>query len=200
MKYLAINGELAFNNGKLIPIDGSGGTSEDVTDLVTEQITYVDQSTNLTAEIESLVDSLNVENPQEKTVTPSVVAQEVTPDEGFTCLSKVNVEAVTSAIDSNITAENIKKDVSILGVVGTLESGGSGEDLVNGIIDRSITNIESNVTSIGDSAFSRCSALASATFPNATSIGNSAFNNCSTLTSTEYPKANCIVISECVSC
>ena len=122
MKYLAIDGKLAFNNGKLIPIDGSGGTSEDVTDLVTEQITYVDQSTNLTAEIEELVNNgVILDNPQEKTVTPSTTEQIVTMDDGYTKLSKVTVEAVTSAIDSNITAENIKKDVSILGVVGTFE-------------------------------------------------------------------------------
>ena len=40
----------------------------------------------------------------------------------------MTVNAVTSAIDNNIQAGNIKKDVSILGVTGTLESGSSGFD------------------------------------------------------------------------
>lgn len=34
---------------------------------------------------------------------------------------------VDASIDSNIKPENIKKDVSILGVTGILESGGSAE-------------------------------------------------------------------------
>ena len=60
-------------------------------------------------------------NLQTKTVAPTTASQEVTPDAGFTGLSKVTVEAVTSAIDEDIVPENIKKDVDILGVVGTLE-------------------------------------------------------------------------------
>ena len=59
--------------------------------------------------------------PQEKTVTPSVNTQVITPDDGYNSLSKVTVDSVTSAIDSNIVPENIKKDTSILGVTGTLE-------------------------------------------------------------------------------
>lgn len=59
---------------------------------------------------------------QEKTVTPTTTQQIVTADSGKDGLSKVTVEAVTSSIDSNIVAENIKKDVTILGVTGTLES------------------------------------------------------------------------------
>ena len=35
----------------------------------------------------------------------------------------MTVNAVTSSIDSNITAGNIKKDVVILGVTGTYEGG-----------------------------------------------------------------------------
>lgn len=58
---------------------------------------------------------------QEKTVAPSIVQQEVTPDEYYTGLSKVTVTEVTNDIDSNITPDNIKKDVTVLGVIGTLE-------------------------------------------------------------------------------
>ena len=58
---------------------------------------------------------------QDKTVSPSTIKQEVTPDEGYDGLSKVTVNAVTNTIDSNIKAANIKKDVSILGVKGTYD-------------------------------------------------------------------------------
>lgn len=51
-------------------------------------------------------------------VTPSTSDIEVTPDEGYVFSGGI-VEAVTSAIDSNIAAENIVSGVSILGVVGT---------------------------------------------------------------------------------
>ena len=53
-------------------------------------------------------------------VTPTVSAQTITPEEGE-AFNKVEVTAVTNAIDANITAENIKKDVTILGVTGSYE-------------------------------------------------------------------------------
>ena len=59
-----------------------------------------------------------VTDPQTKTVTPTTSKQNITADSGKH-LEKVVVNAVTSAIDANITAENIKSGVSILGVVGT---------------------------------------------------------------------------------
>lgn len=58
---------------------------------------------------------------QEKNVTPSTLKQIITPDEGYNALTSVTVNAVTASIDSNIKNENIKKDISILGVTGTLE-------------------------------------------------------------------------------
>ena len=61
---------------------------------------------------------------QEKTVNPSISSQIIIPDNGKSGLSKVTVNAVTSAIDNNIIAENIKKDVTILNVTGTYEGGG----------------------------------------------------------------------------
>lgn len=58
---------------------------------------------------------------QAKSVTPSTSQQVITPDTGKDGLSQVTIGAVTSAIDANIVAGNIKKDVSILGVTGTYE-------------------------------------------------------------------------------
>lgn len=58
---------------------------------------------------------------QEKNVIPSTLKQIITPDEGYNALTSVTVNAVTASIDSNIKNENIKKDISILGVTGTLE-------------------------------------------------------------------------------
>lgn len=67
--------------------------------------------------------NVSVETPsQEKTVTPTTSQQEITPDTDY-LLSKVTVNAVTSAIDSNIQAGNIKDGVTILGVEGTLQEG-----------------------------------------------------------------------------
>jgi len=56
-------------------------------------------------------------------VTPTTSVQTINPDTGKV-FNQVNVSAVTSSIDANIQAENIKKDVSILGVTGTLEGEG----------------------------------------------------------------------------
>jgi hypothetical protein len=46
----------------------------------------------------------------------------VVAGEGYDGLSSVTVNAVTSSIDGNIQAGNIKKDVTILGITGTYES------------------------------------------------------------------------------
>lgn len=63
---------------------------------------------------------MNIENnvSAEPKTTPVIV----TPSDGYDAMSKVTINAVTSAIDTNILAENIKKGISILGVEGTLES------------------------------------------------------------------------------
>lgn len=52
-------------------------------------------------------------------VTPLTTAQTVTPSEGYDYLNSVTIEGVTSAIDQNIQAENIKEGITILGVEGT---------------------------------------------------------------------------------
>ena len=63
-------------------------------------------------------------------VTPSTAAQQIAPVPPVDGYNEVNVGAVTAAIDQNITPRNIKKDVTILGVTGTLDSGGGSSDPV----------------------------------------------------------------------
>ena len=56
---------------------------------------------------------------KELSVIPTTSVQTIRPEQGVDGFSVVNVSAVTSAIDNNITAENIKSGVEILGVGGT---------------------------------------------------------------------------------
>lgn len=58
---------------------------------------------------------------QDKTITPSTSKQKITADDGYTGIGTATVGAVTSTIDSNIKATNIRAGVSILGVQGNLE-------------------------------------------------------------------------------
>src|SRR5690554_2993977 len=61
-------------------------------------------------------------NNQNKTITPTTSQQQISADEPYTGLGVVTINAVTNEIDSNIIADNIKKDIEILGVTGILES------------------------------------------------------------------------------
>ena len=91
-------------------------------------------------------------------VTPSTSAQQLTPTTGVDGFDEVNVSAVTSSIDANIIPENIKKDITILGVTGTHEGGSSGPEYYielvkdsNGQIKKS-TNLPdlTSATSLGN--------------------------------------------------
>lgn len=64
----------------------------------------------------------NTVNNTNLTVTPKTTSQSFTPASPYTGYGNVTVNAVTSAIDSNITAANIKSGVKILGVTGTLQA------------------------------------------------------------------------------
>ena len=59
---------------------------------------------------------------QQRVATPSTVQQAIIPLEGYEALSKVIINPVTSAIDSNIVAGNIKAGTTILGVTGTYDN------------------------------------------------------------------------------
>lgn len=59
---------------------------------------------------------------QSKEVNPSLTAQTITADPGYDALGRVTVSGVTSDIDPNITAGNIKSGTTILGVTGTYDN------------------------------------------------------------------------------
>lgn len=60
-----------------------------------------------------------VNNQDNKVIDPSVNEQTVIPDAGFLGMKQVTVNGVDNTIDKNITADNIKHGVDILGVTGT---------------------------------------------------------------------------------
>lgn len=92
--------------------------------------------------------TVNAMKLQTKTATPKTSSQNITPDSSYNGLSKVTVNAVTSSIDSNIKAENIKKGVSILNVTGTLEES-VAEDLSTELTTQS-TLLTNQGTTIDD--------------------------------------------------
>ena len=59
----------------------------------------------------------------------------------ITNTEEINVTnyATAQVVDSNLSAENIKKDVSILGVTGTFEGGSSSEDRLKKLLDATKT-------------------------------------------------------------
>ena len=71
------------------------------------------------------------------------------------------------------------------------------------LIERSFTSLDlSNIEIIGSSAFTRCSNLINAFFPDCITIGNDAFSHCSKLTNISFPKCTEIgkgAFASCVS-
>lgn len=109
-----------------------GGLSTDVADANTSvdvlnkiaDLLDGDDTATLNAEaianIAAVASGLTPKETQNKTITPTTSDQSVTADEGKV-LGTVTVKGVTAAIDANIVAGNIKKDVVILGVTGSYE-------------------------------------------------------------------------------
>lgn len=89
-------------------------------------------------------------------VTPSTSAQTITAPSGTDGYSPINVSAVTSSIDANIVAGNIKNGVSILGVEGTYSGSGPESYMEfennNGVLVKKIKQI--NISNISDPGIS----------------------------------------------
>lgn len=68
------------------------------------------------------------------------------------------------------------------GAGGGSGGSGGGSELLDALIDRSITEVKSDASSVGIYAFQACENLTTANFPVATSIKNYAFRDCTNLT------------------
>lgn len=90
---------------------------------------------------------------ESKTATPSTSQQVIQADDGYDALSQVTIGAVTSAIDANIVAGNIKSGVNILGVTGTYSGSGAALTPTAGdypvVGDGSLGGGGNNLTSTG---------------------------------------------------
>lgn len=100
--------------------------------------------------------------------------------------SSKGMRKVTIQKPDTLLSENIKKDVVIGGVTGTLEGGGS----FKAVIERTAVSptLPGDLTTIGYSAFSGCPNLALTSLPSGiTRIGYYAFNGCRNLAITRLP-------------
>ena len=104
----------------ITPTEGkvfSGGTVKAVTSEIDDNI----QSDNIKkgVTILGIEGTFKGEKPEEEfDVRPTITDQKITPREGYAFGGGI-VRAVTSDIDENIVADNIKEGVTILGVEGT---------------------------------------------------------------------------------
>ena len=122
------NERLNINENDLVHKSGNEElTGLKTISLVTTPLTLLDNNDlyneeHYTVTSEIKVNDKVVKTQYSNTFEPKTLPQSVTPTEGYDGLGKVDIAAVTSAIDPNILAENIKKNISILGVTGTYDN------------------------------------------------------------------------------
>ena len=87
-------------------------------------------------------------------------------------------------------ADLLPSEMSV--AVDGIEPAGAYKEALNGMIDGTITEIESQAESIGEYAFYKRPSLTTANFPVVTSIGSFAFGYCSSLTTVDFPAATSI--------
>lgn len=145
-------------------------------------------------------------------VTPTTSSQSFTPSSPYTGYGTITVNAVTSSIDANIQAGNIKDGVSILGVTGTYTGGGGSgyTEFPSYQVSGGIATLRScaltgnefnNITEIGtyglyNTYYYQSSAnntiTGSVSFPNLTTVGLSGmrgtFQNQQGITSISFPE------------
>lgn len=97
---------------------GENISLQEKTVMPTEEEQAVTPDTDFNGLSKVTVEAIKIEN---RTINPSIEEQTVTPTSGK-YIKQVTVNPVTASIDINITPENIRKDVTILGVTGTVST------------------------------------------------------------------------------
>lgn len=85
---------------------------------------------------------------------------------------------------------------------GSGNTGGGGDEasVLDSLIDRSITEISSNVKSVGDCAFYKCKQLTSVNLPEVITVGEESFYTAPALTFVNLPKATTLGNSAFETC
>ena len=100
------------------------------------------------------------------------------------------------------TSDNLVFPDGYVSAIENIPAGGGSDDVLNSILDRSISGeyVNDSLTSIGDYAFGSCPALTSIDLPAATSIGRNSFFSNKNLTSVNLPAATSIGSHAFYSC
>lgn len=107
----------------------------------------------------------------------------------------MGIESQRSALLAYANETTGESDTRLGEAVRRLAEGygqGSGDDTLDRLISREITEVRSNVIYINSYVFYNCTILTTADFPLAISIGDRAFYNCPKLTTTNFPLATSI--------
>jgi hypothetical protein len=100
----AVNGTINTKNGKYtVPQgyhDGSGIVQIDATEQAKLTPTNIREGVTILG-VSGTMSPNEGEKAQEKTVTPSTTAQTIVPDDGYTCLSSVTVNAIPYVENDN---------------------------------------------------------------------------------------------------
>lgn len=170
--------DMANGNQIINPDDGKIMTQATVLKPATMVAGNIKSGVNIGGVVGSLVGKL----PEETKIVDLAMAngnQAVNTDSGKT------MSAVVIRKPATLVPSNIKKDVDIGGVVGSMESGA-----LDGLVDGSITNfvMPADKTQIVQYRFYGFENLVSADLGNVQDIGNYAFYQCVNLTSITLPE------------
>ena len=93
----------------------------DVASAIKTKRGYDSSETIAAEDFDTEINAIDTLKGEQVVITPSTSQQIITPSQGKNAITQATINAVTSAIDANITANNIKAGVTILGVQGNLE-------------------------------------------------------------------------------
>ena len=142
---------------------------------------YVVHGDKLTA----IADAIRKKKGSSGTLTIDQIPTEI---ESIETATKVSLQDKTITVNGTYTAD---AGFDGLGQV-TVNVPSSADALWNSILSRSFTEINLDVTNVGEHSFGGCRSLVTASLPNAKTINDYAFYNCTKLTGANIPNATII--------